>query len=73
MDILIMVACACDSRAGYKHHVSKDYLIHLKQSLVLLCGLAPNGKCYWAAWDGVPFTINRYAKTYWILDKQNAV
>ena len=28
---------ACDSRAGYKHHVSKDYLIHLKQSLMALC------------------------------------
>ena len=27
----------CDSRAGYKHHVSKDYLIHLKQSLMALC------------------------------------
>ncbi len=25
---------ACDSRAGYKHHLSKDYLIHLKQSLM---------------------------------------
>ena len=28
---------ACDSRAGYKHHVSKDYLIHLKQSLMDIC------------------------------------
>lgn len=28
---------ACDSRAGYKHHLSKDYLIHLKQSLIDLC------------------------------------
>ena len=28
---------ACDSRAGYKHHLSKDYLIHLKQSLMDLC------------------------------------
>ena len=28
---------ACDSRAGYTHHVSKDYLIHLKQSLMALC------------------------------------
>lgn len=28
---------ACDSRAGYKHHISKDYLIHLKQSLMDLC------------------------------------
>ena len=27
----------CDSRAGYKHHLSKDYLIHLKQSLMDLC------------------------------------
>ena len=28
---------ACDSRAGYKHHVSKDYLTHLKQSLMDIC------------------------------------
>lgn len=28
---------ACDSRAGYKHHVTKDYLIHLKQSLMDIC------------------------------------
>ncbi len=28
---------ACNSRAGYKHHVSKDYLIHLKQSLMDIC------------------------------------
>ena len=28
---------ACDSCAGYKHHVSKDYLIHLKQSLMDIC------------------------------------
>ena len=28
---------ACDSRAGYKHHVSKDYLIHLKQSIMDIC------------------------------------
>ena len=27
----------CDSRAGYKHHVTKDYLIHLKQSLMDIC------------------------------------
>lgn len=27
----------CDSRAGYKHHVSKDYLIHLKKSLMEIC------------------------------------
>ena len=27
----------CDSHAGYKHHVSKDYLIHLKQSLMDMC------------------------------------
>lgn len=26
-----------DSRAGYKHHVSKDYLIHLKQPLMDIC------------------------------------
>ena len=44
---------ACDSRAGYKHHVTKDYLIHLKQSLMDICRrehlhqidlLAPAGK-----------------------------
>ncbi len=43
----------CDSRAGYKHHVTKDYLIHLKQSLMDICRrerlhqvdlLAPAGK-----------------------------
>ena len=28
---------ACDSRAGYKHHVTKDYLIHLKQSFMDIC------------------------------------
>ena len=28
---------ACDSHAGYKHHVSKDYLTHLKQSLMDIC------------------------------------
>lgn len=28
---------ACDSRAGYKHHVTKDYLIHLKQTLMDIC------------------------------------
>ena len=28
---------SCDSRAGYKHHVSKDYLIHLKKSLMDMC------------------------------------
>lgn len=27
----------CDSRAGYKHHVTRDYLVHLKQSLMELC------------------------------------
>ncbi len=27
----------CDSRAGYKHHVTKDYLFHLKQSLMDIC------------------------------------
>lgn len=31
------MARACDSRAGYKHHVTKDYLIHLKQSLMDIC------------------------------------
>ena len=28
---------ACDSRAGYKHHVSKDYLTRLKRSLMDIC------------------------------------
>lgn len=28
---------ACDSRAGYKHHVTKDYLNYLKQSLMDIC------------------------------------
>lgn len=28
---------SCDSRAGYKHHVSKNYINHLKQSLMDLC------------------------------------
>lgn len=27
----------CDSRAGYKHHLTKDYLIHLKQSVMDIC------------------------------------
>lgn len=27
----------CDSRAGYKHHVSRDCLIHLKQSVMDMC------------------------------------
>lgn len=27
----------CDSRAGYKHHVTKNYLKHLKQSLMDIC------------------------------------
>ena len=27
----------CDSRAGYKHHVSRDFLIHLKQSVMDMC------------------------------------
>ena len=27
----------CDSRAGYKHHITKDYLIHLKQSVMDMC------------------------------------
>ena len=27
----------CDSRAGYKHHVSSDCLIHLKQSVMDMC------------------------------------
>ena len=44
---------ACDSRAGYKHHVTKNYLIHLNQSLMDICHrehlhqvdlLAPAGK-----------------------------
>lgn len=29
----------CDSRAGYKHHLTKDYLIHLKQSVMDMCHL----------------------------------
>lgn len=29
--------CPCDSRAGYKHHLTKDYLIHLKQSVMDMC------------------------------------
>lgn len=28
---------ACDSRAGYKHHLTKDYLKYLKQSLMDIC------------------------------------
>lgn len=27
----------CDSRAGYKHHQTRDYLIHLKQSVMNMC------------------------------------
>lgn len=27
----------CDSRAGYKHHLTKDYLRHLKKSVMELC------------------------------------
>lgn len=27
----------CDSRAGYKHHLSKEYLTHLKQSVMDMC------------------------------------
>lgn len=27
----------CDSRAGYKHHLTNDYLVYLKQSLMDLC------------------------------------
>ncbi len=27
----------CDCRAGYKHHLTKDYLIHLKQSVMDMC------------------------------------
>lgn len=27
----------CDSRAGYKHHQTRDYLIHLKQSVMDMC------------------------------------
>ncbi len=27
----------CDSRAGYKHHLTKDYLLHLKKDLMNLC------------------------------------
>lgn len=29
--------CACDSRAGNKHHLTNDYLVYLKQSLMDLC------------------------------------
>ncbi|MDO4344979.1 MAG: rlx protein [Eubacteriales bacterium] len=28
---------SCDSRAGYKHHQTRDYLIHLKQSVMDMC------------------------------------
>lgn len=28
---------SCDSRAGYKHHLSKEYLNHLKQSVMDMC------------------------------------
>ncbi len=27
----------CDSRAGYKHHLTNDYLVYLKQSLMDMC------------------------------------
>ena len=27
----------CDSRAGYKHHLTNDYLVHLKKSLMEIC------------------------------------
>lgn len=27
----------CDSRAGYKHHLTKDYLQHLQQSVMDIC------------------------------------
>ena len=27
----------CDSRAGYKHHLTKDYLKYLEQSLMDIC------------------------------------
>lgn len=27
----------CDSRAGYKHHLTKDYLTHLKKSVMDIC------------------------------------
>lgn len=27
----------CDSRAGYKHHLTRDYLKHLKRSLMEIC------------------------------------
>lgn len=27
----------CDSRAGYKHHLTKDYLTYLKQEVMDLC------------------------------------
>lgn len=56
----------CDSRAGYKHHLTKDYLKHLQRSLMNLCkrenlyqvdllSPAPNkisDKEYWAARKG---------------------
>lgn len=28
----------CDSRAGFKHHQTRNYLIHLKQSVMEMCG-----------------------------------
>lgn len=28
---------SCDSHAGYKHHLSKEYLTHLKQSIMDMC------------------------------------
>lgn len=28
---------ACDSLAGYKHHLTKNYLVHLKQAVMDLC------------------------------------
>lgn len=28
---------SCDSRAGYKHHVTKEYLVFLKQSVMEMC------------------------------------
>lgn len=28
---------SCDSRAGYKHHLTKDYLVYLKQDVMDLC------------------------------------
>ena len=27
----------CDSRAGYKHHLTKDYLKHLQRSVMEMC------------------------------------